>query len=84
MNHETLGSALNAGMAELVARPAVLCTESEQTAREKYTFGGMVYGETKSADVKLISYKNKPTKKWGHITIYRHESGRYEVNTYVL
>lgn len=82
--HDTLGQALDAAFAELKEGGAVISTENETLAREAFAFGGMKYNETRISNVPLDSLKGKPTKKFGHATIYRAESGRYEVTTYVL
>jgi hypothetical protein len=81
--HDTLSQALDAGMVELKER-ATISPEQEQQMRETFAFGGLRYGETKQAHGELESYKGKPTKKFAHLTIYRAESGRYEITTYVL
>jgi hypothetical protein len=80
--HDTLSQALNAGISEMQSRGAVLLNEQE--LREGFAFGGMRYNETKMGHAPLESYANKPTKKYAHVTIYRAESGRYEVTAYVL
>lgn len=44
----------------------------------------LAYGQTRTGDFALESYKGKPTKKFFHASIYRMDSGRYELTTYVL
>lgn len=46
--------------------------------------GGVSYGQTVSRSFELASLKGKKTKKWAHITLYRMESGRYELTNYIL
>jgi len=80
MNHETLYKAVEAGISELKKSQAVF---KEATIQERFS-DGMVYGETKEAHAEIETLKGKSTKKWVHVTIYRHETGRYEVNSYIL
>jgi len=78
---ETLGQAVELAIENLIESGA----EFDRSAiDERYAFDGVPYETTKQADVALISYKGKATKKWGHVSIYRMNSGRYEVTTYIL
>lgn len=79
--HETLGQAITAGVNYLHNQGAEF---DEAELREPFTFDGVKYGQTKNSHVQLATYKGKPTKKFGHLTIWRDETGRYEVNVYVL
>lgn len=88
MLHETLSLALSAGLASLTASRAVF---DEEEASRPFQFDGIPYPQPgadglpyKSSNFPLSEYKGKATKKYGHVTIWRHESGRYEVNSYVL
>ncbi len=81
---ETLSESLDNAFAELKDRGAVIAVDIEQHAREMFGDGGIRYNETRSANIPLVSYKGKATKKAGHITIYRMESGRYEQTNYIL
>jgi hypothetical protein len=80
--HETLGSAVSAAFDYLSARRA----EFDPAFRldNPFTFGGVAYGSQKDAHFPLLSYKGKATRKFGHINVWRSETGRYEVNAYVL
>jgi hypothetical protein len=80
--HATLSSALSALSAHLVAREIVLCDEG--ALESPFHFDGVKYGETKSANAEIATVKGKPTKKWGHVTIWRETNGRYEINFYIL
>jgi hypothetical protein len=42
------------------------------------------YGCTRSRSFALLTLRGKPTRKYFHVTIYRLDSGRYELTTYVL
>lgn len=42
------------------------------------------YGQTRTASFQLTSLKGKPTRKYFHASIYRMDSGRYELTTYTL
>ncbi len=79
--HDHLTNALEAAIAYLRAQDAVF---DEDAMREKYQYGGVNYGQYKDADVEIALLKGKPTKKWAHMTIWRRDSGGYEVNAYIL
>jgi hypothetical protein len=80
--HETLGAAVSAAFDYLESRRA----EFDLALRldNPFTFGGVPYGTNKDAHFELTSFKGKPTRKFGHINVWRSETGRYEVNAYVL
>lgn len=82
MFHETLSEAVYAAKAELLARKAVIAPNAP--CRFSPCHGGMAYGQTLSENYPLESYKGKATKKYGHITICRMDTGRYEQNNYIL
>lgn len=81
--HSTLSSAINAVNAHLLTRKIVIA-ENEKNWTDVFCFGGLAYGENKEAHFPIASLKEKPTRKFGHVTIWRNESGRYEVNFYIL
>ncbi len=80
---ETLNAALESIKAELVNRGVIL-SEGCADWLDVFTFGGLAYGTNKEAHAAIFTIKDKPTKKWAHATIWRHETGRYEWNLYVL
>jgi hypothetical protein len=82
MYHETLSSAVSAGFDYLTSNRAEF--NPELRFDNPFTFDGIGYGCSKEAHFELASYKGKPTRKFGHVTVWRNESGRYEVNAYVL
>ena len=41
------------------------------------------YGQTVSKSFPLKSLKGKSTKKYAHLSIYRLETGRYELTSYI-
>lgn len=45
---------------------------------------GVPYGQTVSRSFELASYKGKATRKGAHVSLYRMESGRYELTNYIL
>ena len=51
--------------------------------RGPFMYGGINYGETKDKHYKILSIKERPTRKYLHISIYRMETGRYELTFYV-
>jgi len=65
--HDTLEKAIRAATNELKAKGAEL-TNFEFLAH-------IPYGQTAKADFPLASFKGKPTRKFGHISIYRMDSG---------
>jgi hypothetical protein len=46
--------------------------------------GHLNYGNDRSGNFEIASLRGKSTKKWFHAQIYRMDSGRYELTTYVL
>lgn len=79
--YETLASAVTAAQEDAQARAAVFTRPTDLWALAQDHLG---YGETRSVNVELDTLKGKPTKKWFHVSIYRMDSGRYELTTYVL
>jgi len=49
-----------------------------------YDKGHVAYGTTHTFDWPIVSLKGKPTRKYFHASIYRMDSGRYEVTSYIL
>lgn len=80
--HETLSAALTALSNHLLAREIVL--KEEGSLEYPYHCDGICYGQNKSANAEILTIKGKPTRKWGHVTIWRETNGRYEINFYVL
>jgi hypothetical protein len=44
----------------------------------------LFYEQTRQGDFELDFFRGKPTRKFFHVSIYRLDSGRYELTTYVL
>ena len=82
MYHETLSEAVSAAFDYLTKSRAEF--NPELRFDNPFTFDGISYGGCKEAHFELSSYKGKPTRKYGHVTVWRSESGRYEANAYVL
>jgi|DEB19_MinimDraft_3_1074340.scaffolds.fasta_scaffold02919_9 hypothetical protein len=80
---ETLGAAVTAFVAHTFAKGGVLVENEVAGVAEKFN-GGVSYGQTVSRSFELLSFKGKPTRKFAHITLYRMESGRYELTSYIL
>ena len=78
--HETLWQAVSAVQEHLVAREIV----TDVDWSEAFNFGGIPYGGYRDAHFPIVSIKGKPSRKHGHINIWRLDSGRYEVNFYLL
>lgn len=76
--HETLGQALQACKDYLTKEKAV-STELEDFLHT----GGIGYGQTWRGHFHLSSLKGKNTRKYFHVSIYRMESGRYELTRYI-
>lgn len=75
--HDTLGGCVRSVEARLAAAKVVLATSLAMDRPVNY-------GCTERWDFPIASLNGKPTKKYFHVNIYRLESGRYELNTYVL
>jgi len=90
-SYPTLSNALDS-VEEYIAKNRIQLDPNEHQTddadptgiREPYRYGGINYQQKKDANYKLLSYKGKPTRKYLHVSIYRLESGNYEVVTYVL
>lgn len=78
--HQTLLSAIMAVEKNLNDRQIV----SAENWQESFSFGGVPYGTNKEVHFEIASIKGKATKKFGHVTIWRMDSGNYEVNFYLL
>lgn len=79
--HDTLSEALDTVEKFCAASGAV----PEPGWRDRYGAGfSLNYGETFGKSFPLESLNGKKTRKWLSITLYRLETGRYELNTYVL
>lgn len=77
---ETLAQALQAHIDNVHLQGGVFA----ENAAEMYCFFGPVhYGQTAQDHRELASLKGKPTRKWAHASIYRIESGRYELTSYL-
>ena len=87
--HATLSDALNAVEIHMAAREIVpICPYDgiEYASHQWHNDlcnGGVAYNSSKDANFP-IRIKDKATKKWGHVNVWRDERGRYEVNFYVL
>lgn len=79
--HETLAGAVRHAIDSLVRRGIVLADNAIERAFES---GGVSYGHTVEAHGEIATLKGKATKKWAHVTIYRMDSGRYELTVYVF
>jgi hypothetical protein len=77
---ETLGAALAAHIAKVESLGGVF----EDNTEEMYCFFPPVsYGQTQYDHRALATYKGKGTKKYAHAAIYRMETGRYELTSYI-
>jgi hypothetical protein len=81
---ETLSEALDAFIQNTEDKGAVFASEQPQIhVAEKFN-GGVSYGATVSRSFELATLKGKATRKFAHCVVYRMESGRYELTSYVL
>lgn len=78
--HETLSAALNA-LTHYLFKAEIIPSEDILIP---FQYDGIKYNSFKESHVPLSSIKNKATKKYGHVTIWRNEVGRYEINYYSL
>ena len=79
--HETLSAALCALQDYMMASRIIPASTDWDNP---FQFSPINYGTTRECHFELASYKNKPTRRWGHATIWRSEKGRYEINFYAL
>lgn len=84
----TLVDALESAVSYLIDQGAEF---DKSEALGPYEFGGIPYPQPGAdslpcvvSNFPLVSLKGKGTKKYGHIQVWRHESGRYEPNAYIL
>lgn len=78
---ETFAQAID-GAIEQADRAGALLTHPAEVwdiAREPLN-----YGLYRTGNFQLELYRERPTKKYFHVVIYRLDSGRYELTTYVL
>jgi hypothetical protein len=77
---ETLAEALHAHIESVQAKGGVFLENPD----EMYQFVAPVrYGETMQDHRELARLKGKFTKQWAHASIYRMETGRYELTSYI-
>lgn len=81
--HATLTDALNAVELHMTLREIVPICSYDRQWHDSLCNGGVAYASNKDANFP-ITIKGKETKKWGHVNVWRSETGRYEVNFYVL
>ncbi len=80
--HETLGKAVQHVIDTLNSNEIVLA-EPERIS-EPFQFDGIPYAGTKESHAEIATIKGKNTKKYAHVSIYRMDSGRYELTLYIL
>jgi len=80
---ETLGQALEAITTELENRKVVLFNTGVDWF-DNFRFGGLAYNQDREVHAEIETIKGKKTHKFAHAHIWRHETGRYEWNLYVL
>lgn len=81
---DTLSQALDAVTARCTAQGAQADAGEWSSFMDKFCIGGVAYGETKTATVRITVFKNKPTNRRAlTASIYRMESGRYELTAYI-
>jgi len=79
--HETLSAALSHILQRLTEERVEL-RDAEQLSRP-FEFGGIPYETSKESHSEIATLKGKGTRKFAHLTIYRMQSGRYEVTFYL-
>jgi hypothetical protein len=79
---ETLGKALDSFSDYLAKNRAVtLATQSDMAMAFN---GGVSYEQTVSRSFEIATLKDKTTRRYAHITLYRMKSGKYELTNYIL
>ncbi len=81
---ETLGLAIRAFVAQIEQTGGDFLADLPAVTVAEAFNGGVSYGQTVARSFELTTFKGKPTKKWAHVTLYRMESGRYELTCYIL
>ncbi len=82
---ETLGATVDEVVARLAADNIVLePSQGTPTQIIQADIGSVGYGCTLLRSYSLAWFKGKPTRKFFHVSIYRLDSGRYELTTYTL
>ena len=77
---ETLSEALEAHITSIQKEGGVFVENPE----DMYMFISPVgYGQTVQDHRELATLKGKKTKKYAHFSIYRMETGRYELTSYI-
>lgn len=77
---DTLASALEAHIQNIISQGGIFSEDPS----EMYIFAPPVsYGHTWQDSRELASLKGKKTRKWAHSSIYRMDSGRYELTSYL-
>lgn len=79
---ETLACAVNDAVIRAVNRGAAFLAADLERFCDQWN-GGVRYGETVTHTCALSSLKGRGTRKAMTVVIYRMESGRYELTTYV-
>ena len=79
--HDLLTKALEAAKIEAFCQGAII---DRNELDEAYASGGIPYGATREAHLPIEFLKGKNTKKHFHVSIYRMDSGRYELTCYIL
>lgn len=78
--HPHLSSAIDAAFNHAVNSRASISEDGLRALFDQ----GIGYGETKQGHCAIAQFKGKPTKKYFHATIYRMDSGTYELTCYIL
>ena len=80
--HETLGAVILEVHSVLIANGIEL-VDADAFINHFHSLP-ISYGQTEQAHAEIKAIKGKSTKKWAHVTIYRLDSGRYELTLYVF
>jgi hypothetical protein len=81
-HHETLGKAVQC-VVDTLNSNEVMLAEPERIS-QPFEFDGIPYGQTKQAHAEIATIKGKKTRKFAHVSIYRMDSGTYELTLYIL
>jgi hypothetical protein len=78
---ETFAQAIDGVIRDADANDVLLARPSEVWSMVQEPLN---YGESRRGDFAIELLKGRPTKKFFHVSIYRMDSGRYELIDYVL
>jgi hypothetical protein len=81
MYYETFAQAIDGAVAEADSKRVLLARPSDVWSMCQEP---LYYTQTRQGHFEIELLKDRPTKKFFHVVIYRMNSGTYELVTYIL